>query len=453
MSFELKVFNGAVTSVAFTPTGFLYVAGEFTTYDGDPVDSLVRLTPEGDLDTDFESKLEVSSTVYPPTQLFVTADGGVIAGVGTTRLNILKVGGVADRMIVDGADVPSIVKFFSNGEVDGEWQTGLHLGDVVKAFTPVGEDRVCYVIDDSPDSAVYLVNVRNLETYDLFDDGANAFMDVVLVDCNRLAIIAKELTNEVSQTYPEVKDFTTEEWPLDQRVMLVDGTLTPVEGWTTSAGQPDMDCSVGLYDADWTRLWIGQPLTIDASFGQWSGSENEQHRGMICSGVGYGYGATSEWDLRTEDPVVTSNKQGFEPYTDGTDDDGFPVMARPLVCNPATGSVFATAPFGKFRDVAKTKYTIVEVDKDGVATAFAHPTLTSSGIPKVACAALSPNGNVLVIGGRITEGVISVNAVSGAASTADVVDTVLRSLSLGGGVRGVEWIGFGENLYGKQAAK
>ncbi len=453
MSFNLAAFDGDVTAVAFTPTGYLYVAGQFTTYDGDAVDALVRLQPDGTLDTDFDCGLENGTVYYPPTQLYVTADGGVVAGLSTNRLCILKGGGLNDRLRISGVNVPPIVKFFSNGETDGDWQTGLSVGSIVKAFSPIGAQRVAYVLKEGANTRVKLVRTNNLEIYDLLDTGSGAFNDVVAVDRNRLVVVSGVLSGQVTQTAPEAKTFTTAEWPLSQGIMAVDLTLTPVPFWVSSAGVVDKGCFAGLYSAEWTRLYVGQLLTVNGSFGQWCGSNIEQHRGMIASGLDFVSGASSEWDLRTEDPVVTSNKQGFEPYTNTSDDDSFVVAARPLAIKPSTGSVFITAPFAKLKDVAVTKYYVKEIGRDGVVGAFALPTLTSSGIPRVLCAALSPNEDVLVIGGRIDNGIMAVDGSTGAVTTNDVVTDVPHTLKLGGGVRSLEWVGFGENLYFNQTAQ
>jgi len=59
----------------------------------------------------------------------------------------------------------------------------------------------------------------------------------------------------------------------------------------------------------------------------------------------------------------------------------------------------------------------------------------------------------VVAGGRLTTGALALKATTGVATTIDVVDVVPHSLSLGGGVRGLTWMGFGENLYQGRAAK
>jgi len=452
MSFNLAAFNGVVTAVAFTVEGYLYVAGDFTTYDGDAVDSLIRLKPDGTLDEEFDSKLTSTGNYYPPTQLSVTPDGGVVAGLSTTKLVILKGGGVNDRMLVDSVEVPSIIRFYSNGQVAGTWQTGLAVGEVMKAFTVVGAQRVAYIVQSGAIDVAKLVRTDNLETYNAIAS-THVFNDIVALDKGRLMIVGDPLVATVTQALPAAQTFAASQWPLAQGIMLVDFTMTPIPFWVSSAGAADKGCYEGVYSAEWARVYVGQRLTIDGVFGQWCGSTIEQHRGMIASGLDFVSGASSEWDLRSEVPEVTANKQGFETFQDTTDDDSFTVVARPLVVNKDTGSVFVTAPFGKLKDVARTKYGLYEISKTGVVTAFATPALSSGGIPRILCAAISPNMDVVVAGGRLTTGALALKATTGVATTIDVVDVVPHSLSLGGGVRGLTWMGFGENLYQGRAAK
>jgi len=91
-------FNGRVTSIvpAADTTGDIYVGGNFTTYQGNPVGALVRLDDDGTLDAGF-------------------------GGTGATVSNVESVameGGVSTNVYSGGTTLPTLERWTSNGMPD-----------------------------------------------------------------------------------------------------------------------------------------------------------------------------------------------------------------------------------------------------------------------------------------------------------------------------------------------
>jgi hypothetical protein len=69
--------NNEVTTIAVQPDGKILVGGAFTQFDGVPRNRLVRLNPDGSLDTGFDPGAGFDGI---PRTLAVQADGGILAG-------------------------------------------------------------------------------------------------------------------------------------------------------------------------------------------------------------------------------------------------------------------------------------------------------------------------------------------------------------------------------------
>ncbi len=102
-------FNRDVRCLLLQPDGKLVVGGSFTTYQGQAAPYLVRLTPNGDLDTDFTPALAGTASVVA---LALQADG---------------------RILVSGG--PQLFRLMPHGTVDPACWTGYH------SPHPLGEAR------------------------------------------------------------------------------------------------------------------------------------------------------------------------------------------------------------------------------------------------------------------------------------------------------------------------
>ena len=119
-------FNSTVFSIAPAGdgTGNVYVGGDFTSYNGTEVTRLVRLKPDGTVDS-----------------AFVTGSGcnGVVrsiapAGDGTGDL---YVGG--DFTSYNGAGITRLVRLHANGTVDPVFVTGVGFNFSVRSIAPAGD--------------------------------------------------------------------------------------------------------------------------------------------------------------------------------------------------------------------------------------------------------------------------------------------------------------------------
>src|ERR1041385_6033314 len=119
-------FNSTVFSIAPTGdgTGNVYVGGECTSYNGTEVTRLVRLKPDGTVDS-----------------AFVTGSGcnGIVrsiapAGDGTGDL---YVGG--DFTSYNGAGITRLVRLHANGTVDPVFVTGVGFNFSVRSIAPAGD--------------------------------------------------------------------------------------------------------------------------------------------------------------------------------------------------------------------------------------------------------------------------------------------------------------------------
>lgn len=440
-------FNGAVHAAVFRPDGYLYVSGDFTTYQGSSAVGICRIKPSGALDTNFTpSGFTVDSTYYPPSQLLPTEDGGVVCVLAKTYTKLLKGGGVFTKMKFGGNDVAPIIKLTQGGALDSTPQFDCSVGDVVAAATLVRSNRICYIKVANP-TLVRMIRYTDLMEYRLSCAMAGAFNDVswtgfhdgriVLSGPTQSAYPSKTLTASV----PSTTSYTN--WPHAAKVMVLDETLTPSQSWLDAVtAVADTDAYNILVAND--RLYVGQKLVVNTSHGQWNGDTVMQDKGMYSIGfTGY-----SEWDLHTGN---TPTEEGFEPYQDGNDDDGNQVVSIALAAHPTNGRVYVTAPFGTFRNGAITRYMMIPIKLDGTLdSGFTCPALTDAGTARIACASVSPSGQAVFVGGRFSgqHHATVVNATTGTISTAlQVVIPPQMFAYTGAGVRGLVWSGFGEGVY------
>lgn len=150
-----------VNQIISLPDGKILVVGRFNSYNGQPVDGLVRLNADGTLDTTFTSNLGYLSLTY--ASIVVQADGKILvrisdkdseryelirlnadgsidptfsfpAGITVTDLQSMAID-ASGRIIVNGTfnDFSSIIRLNSNGSLDPTFQSQLNgiygLGD------------------------------------------------------------------------------------------------------------------------------------------------------------------------------------------------------------------------------------------------------------------------------------------------------------------------------------
>lgn len=442
-------FNGVVHSCAFRSDGYLYVAGEFTTYKGLPAPGICRLTPSGDLDDTFSvgTGFTSNATYYPPSQLFPTNDGGVMCVLGKTHTKLLVTGRTFVSLRFNGVTVAPIVKLSRTGGLVTEINLGVVVGDIVSAAVVVRDIKICYILEGNPTIA-RMVRFADNDTYEVSCAMAGAWKDVTWTgrEDARIVLVGPTLTVLPTRTEPMADTFTTVEWPLGLKVQLLEESLEPSAKWVAAVGTGgDREARIVVYSEAEQRLYVGQKLELTTAYGQWNDSFATDHRGM------YGIGLTgySEWDLPST---------GFEPYQNTIDNDGYPIVSIPLTVHVNDGRVFAVAPFGTLGGASVGRHRIVAVKRNGTQdNEFSCPALTNSDstVARVACGAVAPSGEAVFIGGRFNE--LAGDAVGHSAmldAETGVMSNNLRSIEelvfiayTGSGVRNVVWSGFGEGIY------
>jgi uncharacterized delta-60 repeat protein len=132
-------FNGTIVSIAPANdgTGDLYVGGLFTSYNGTSAARIARLNSDGSIDLDFASGLGFSRTAggAEVKTLLIAADAS----------GDLYVGGDFDTY--DGASIPPLVRLNSDGSLDA----GLALGSGFTDSTRPVIHSLCAATDTSGD--------------------------------------------------------------------------------------------------------------------------------------------------------------------------------------------------------------------------------------------------------------------------------------------------------------
>jgi hypothetical protein len=86
--------SGAVLSVAAPPDGFILAGGSFTSFNGVAANRLVRLNPDGTIDTGFATSIGTGAN-GPVDALGAAPDGSIVAGGYFTFFN----GTAANRLV------------------------------------------------------------------------------------------------------------------------------------------------------------------------------------------------------------------------------------------------------------------------------------------------------------------------------------------------------------------
>ncbi len=102
-------FDNTVKEVMVLPDGKLLVAGNFTKYNGVPIKRMVRLNPDGTLDTSFTIGTGFNYMVYA---LALQPDGKIIVAGSFTSYN--------------GLSVKKVIRLQQNGDLDSSFNIGVN---------------------------------------------------------------------------------------------------------------------------------------------------------------------------------------------------------------------------------------------------------------------------------------------------------------------------------------
>lgn len=120
-------FNQIVRSVVVQPDGKLLVAGNFTAYNGIPCNRIARLNTNGSLDTSFNIGTAFNDQLYA---LAIQPDGKILAGGMFTNYN--------------GTNINRLARLQANGQLDTTFNTGS------------GPTGYVYTIIVQPDGKIFL---------------------------------------------------------------------------------------------------------------------------------------------------------------------------------------------------------------------------------------------------------------------------------------------------------
>jgi uncharacterized delta-60 repeat protein len=135
-------FSSSVLTIEIDSNGKIYLGGFFTSYNGVGANRIIRLNPDGSIDTDFDYGTGFPGTV---NTIKIDANGKVYVGgfftsyngVGANRIIRLNPDGSIDTDFDYGTGFPSIVndiKIDSNGKV--------YVGGSFTSYNGVGADRI-----------------------------------------------------------------------------------------------------------------------------------------------------------------------------------------------------------------------------------------------------------------------------------------------------------------------
>lgn len=106
-------FNGAVNAITIQPDGKIIAVGEFTLFNGEQHQRIVRLLPNGNLDTSFNTGEGLNNS---GTALYIQADGKILVGGNFNAYNLIYAWG--------------IVRINPDGSIDNTFTTGYNIRDI-----------------------------------------------------------------------------------------------------------------------------------------------------------------------------------------------------------------------------------------------------------------------------------------------------------------------------------
>ena len=127
--------KGVIIEMLLTSDGKIIVGGSFSSYQGDPINNIVKINPNGTVDTTFKMGVGFDNIVYDMIEL---SDGGFLISGAFKNYN--------------GTPVNRLAKLSSNGELDttfNQGQTGLEMGvSLTRPLVKIGPNRILFGIGD-----------------------------------------------------------------------------------------------------------------------------------------------------------------------------------------------------------------------------------------------------------------------------------------------------------------
>lgn len=188
---------GAIANVVRQADGKLIASGSFSEVNGQAVNALVRLNPDGTVDGTYTGATALQNT---PADLALQPDGRLLVAYTTTVQRLLATGAndnsfanstltmsgtVTNRLLLqpDGRilvggqalspNFPAIVRLQSNGTLDGSFSAALGVGtarmSIVRALALQSDGRIVVAGTYAPATGPALNTVRRLESTGAFD--------------------------------------------------------------------------------------------------------------------------------------------------------------------------------------------------------------------------------------------------------------------------------------------
>jgi uncharacterized delta-60 repeat protein len=109
--------QGFINDVAVDPGGRVLLAGNFTSYDGEPANSLARINTDGSLDTSFDIGVGADAVIF---SLVLSPDGTITIGGAFTTFN--------------GVERNRMARLLESGEVDLSFDPGVGANDAIMSM-------------------------------------------------------------------------------------------------------------------------------------------------------------------------------------------------------------------------------------------------------------------------------------------------------------------------------
>ncbi|MFN4122539.1 MAG: PKD domain-containing protein [Flavobacteriales bacterium] len=118
-------FNGAIHNIVVEPDGKYIVAGDFTIYNGQSRNRIIRLNADGSIDNTFNPGSGFNSSVFA---LALQSDGKIVAGGSFTSYN--------------GTARNRIARLNSNGTIDTDFNPGTGFNSTVNAIAIQADQKI-----------------------------------------------------------------------------------------------------------------------------------------------------------------------------------------------------------------------------------------------------------------------------------------------------------------------
>ncbi|MFO1487033.1 MAG: Calx-beta domain-containing protein [Verrucomicrobiota bacterium] len=185
--------NGTIYALAVQPDGKILVGGDFTTFNGAPLNHVARLNPNGSVDTSFQPGSGANDSVRAIT---VQPDGQILIGGLFTD--------------VDGFALNHLARLNSNGSVDTSFNPGVGADANVNAMAVQVDGRIVVVGDFTRCNDVTRNRITRLNPDGSVDPtinfgtGANASVAAVLIQPDGNIVLGGTFTTYDSQSHPHL---------------------------------------------------------------------------------------------------------------------------------------------------------------------------------------------------------------------------------------------------------